>query len=185
MKHISLLLLLVMATQTTPAQTTAEPIQQPQQILPTAGATLHFGYLSYQAALHAMPTYTIAQHNLNALRTKYDEEMKRVEEEFNQKYELFLDGQHNFAPSILQKRQAELQDLMEENMVFKQEARRLMHQAEEEAYKPLRDRLALAIQKVGREKGLAFVLNTDNDAVPYVNTAWGIDISEAVKAETK
>ena len=76
-------------------------------------ASLRFGYLSYTSVLKLMPDYIAAQRNIDDLRTKYDVEMKRVENEFNQKYEQFLEGQHDFAPSILQKRQAELQELME------------------------------------------------------------------------
>ncbi len=50
--------------------------------------------------------------------------MKRATDEFNLKYEAFLDGLKDFAPAIRMKRQAELQELMEKNMAFKQEAAR-------------------------------------------------------------
>lgn len=141
-----------------------------------------FGYFSYQAVFEASPDYVIAQQNLDDLRAKYDKEMKRVEEEFNAKYEDFLDGQKDFAPTILQKRQAELQELMEKNMAFKQEAKRLLKQAENEAYKPLKEKLAHAILTVGKKKGLAFILNTDNNAVPYINAAVGEDVTADITA---
>lgn len=84
---------------------------------------IRFGYLSCDSVLHSMPEYNAAMKNLKELKAKYDSEMKRVEDEFNNKYELFLEGQSDFAPSIRQKRQAELQELMEKNMAFKEEAR--------------------------------------------------------------
>lgn len=87
---------------------------------------IRFGYLSCDSVLHSMPEYNAAMKNLKELKAKYDSEMKRVEDEFNNKYELFLEGQSDFAPSIRQKRQAELQELMEKNMAFKEEARRLL-----------------------------------------------------------
>lgn len=74
---------------------------------------IRFGYLSCDSVLHSMPEYNAAMKNLKELKAKYDSEMKRVEDEFNNKYELFLEGQSDFAPSIRQKRQAELQELME------------------------------------------------------------------------
>ena len=70
-----------------------------------AGAQVKFGYFSYEEAFQSMPEYALAQANLKDLKSKYDAEMKRVEEEFNRKYEEFLDGQGDFAPTILQKRQ--------------------------------------------------------------------------------
>ncbi len=69
---------------------------------------------------------------------KYDEETKRVETEFNSKYEEFLDGQRSYAKTILEKRQAELRELMEKNIAFKAEAARLLKQAEDDAYAPLK-----------------------------------------------
>ena len=78
-----------------------------------AQTPLKYGYFSFSEALKAMPAYAVAERNMADLRAKYAEEGKRVEDEFNKKYEQFLDGQRDFAPSILQKRQAELQEMME------------------------------------------------------------------------
>ena len=141
-----------------------------------------FGYFSYREAFKSMPDYVIAQRNIDDLRTKYVNEMKRVEQEFNQKYEMFLDGQRDFAPSIRHKRQAELQELMEKNMAFKEEAKQLLKKAEGNIYKPLRDKLAAALQRVAKEKGLAFILNTDNDAVPFIDPTTGFNVQADVNA---
>lgn len=139
-----------------------------------------FGYLSCDSAMHAMPEYGAAKKSLATLQAQYDEEMKRVEDEFNQKYETFLEGQHDFAPSILQKRQAELQELMEKNIAFKKEARRLMAEAEKEAMKPIKEKIKRAIKQAGQTRGLAFILNTDNNAIPYTDAVMGEDITQAV-----
>lgn len=179
MKHFMLSLLLAGASLQARAQAVAvQPAPLPMAAQPAAA--LRFGFFSYKAAFEAMPDYAVAHRNLEDLRLKYDAEMKRVEDEFNAKYEAFLEGQRDFAPSILQKRQAELQEMMEKNMAFKQEAQRLLRQAEDEAYKPLREKLAAAVLKVGAEKGLAFILNTDDNAVPYVNVNLGEDVSAAI-----
>lgn len=141
---------------------------------------LRFGYLSCDTALHALPEYPIVQNNLAELRSKYDAEMKRVEDEFNQKYELFLEEQRNLASSILQKRQAELQELIEKNTAFKEKARSLLADAEKEALAPLKQRIANAIKQIGQARGLAFIINTDGNALPYADTTMGEDITEAV-----
>ena len=84
-----------------------------------ASAQMSFGYFSYDEAIKSMPEYTLVQENLADLKSKYDQEMKRVEDEFNRKYEDFLDGRNDFAPTILQKRQTELQELLKKNVEFK------------------------------------------------------------------
>ena len=92
-----------------------------------------------------------------------------------------LDGQHDFAPSILQKRQAELQEMMEKNVAFKNESKRLLAQADAESKAALKVRLRAIVARIGAERGYAFILNTDNDAVPFVNKAMGEDINALVK----
>ncbi|MFA6727119.1 MAG: OmpH family outer membrane protein [Prevotella sp.] len=141
-----------------------------------------FGYFSYQTVLQSMPAYAKTRSNLSDLSNKYDAEMKRVEEEFNNKYEEFLEGQRDFAPSILEKRQAELRDLMEKNIAFREQSKRLLKQAEQNAMAPLKASIAAAVSKIGKQQGLAFVLNTDNDAVPYIDTSLGIDITAALES---
>lgn len=148
-------------------------------------ATLRYGYINYQEALKQMPGYAATQQNIKVLQDKYAAEMKRVEDEFNKKYEDFLDGQRDFAPSILRKRQAELQDLMQKNVAFKAEAQRLLQQAEQEANARLRTNLNAIIVKLGTERNLAFVLNTDNNAVPFLNPQQGEDLLPLVKEAAK
>lgn len=146
---------------------------------------LKFGYLSYDDALKAMPEYSQALANVDKLRAQYDNELKRAEKEFNSKYEDFLENQRSMAPAILDKRQAELQELLQKNLNFKAEADRLLKQAENDAYAPLRQKLDNAIRKIGMQRGYAFVMNTDGNACPYVDSTRGEDISVIVGDELK
>jgi outer membrane protein len=148
-----------------------------------ASAQVKFGFLSYSQALQSMPDYALAKENLAKLEEQFETEMKRAEEEFNKKYEEFLEGQQEFAVSIRNKRQSELQELMQKNMAFKQEARRLLKNAEADAMKPLHEKLKAVLAKVGQQRGLACILNTDGDALPYVDPAQGEDVTEVINRE--
>ena len=142
---------------------------------------LKFGYINFDEVIRIMPEYAQVESDMSQLRSKYDAEMKRAEDEFNKKYEEFLEGQHDFAPSIYQKRQAELIDMMDKNISFKNEARRLLRQAEQDARQPLKDKLKGILARLGQERGYAFILNTDGDALPFVNPEQGEDITQMVK----
>lgn len=144
-------------------------------------ALFHFGWLSYDSVLTAMPEYATVQAELATLRAQYEAEQQRVEDEFNKKYEAFLDGQRDFPATILQKRQSELQEMLDRNIAFKQESLRLLAAAEAEAMAPLRQKLATALYVVGTERGLAFILNTDSGAAPFVNPFLGEDVTDAVR----
>ena len=149
------------------------------------GAQVKFGYFSYEQILKWMPEYKIVVDNMNDLKSKYDAETKRVEEEFNRKYEEFLDGQRDFAPTILQKRQTELQELLNRNVAFKAESERLLAEAEKEAFAPLHQKLSNALQTIGAQNGYAFILNTDGNACPYIDPTMGEDVTNILKEALK
>jgi|UniRef100_UPI003FEF3F2D outer membrane protein len=179
------LLFLAFALFALSASAQQNPAVGAQQATTAAQPVLRFGYFSFEQVFHTMPGYAIAKHNMDELRGKYDEETKRVETEFNSKYEEFLDGQRSYAKSILEKRQAELRELMEKNIAFKAEAARLLKKAEKEAYAPLKAKMNAALQQIGKENGFAFILNTDNNATPYLSAEMGVDITEALKEKIK
>ena len=141
---------------------------------------LKFGYLSYEQALKAMPDYALAQKTLKELRAQYDAEQQRVEQDFNLKYEEFLEGQRDFPETILRKRQTELKELLERNIAFKNESRQQLAKAEAEAMAPLKQQLANVLAQIAMERGYAFILNTDRDAVPFINPAIGEDVTPLV-----
>ncbi len=148
-----------------------------------AGAQARFGYFSYEAVLESMPECATVKHDLDQLRQKYDAELRRAETEFNAKYEEFLDGQRDFAPAILRKRQAELQEIVEKNAAFRKESERLLQQAGDDAYRPLRRRLDAAVAKVGQARAYEFVINTDSNACPYISPAVGEDATPYIKSQ--
>ena len=153
-------------------QATAAKAQEPQPV---------FGYLSYDSALVAMPQLAIVEKQMSDLQQAYDAEMKRVEDDFNQKYEAFLDGRKDFPRTILLKRQTELQQLLQQNIEFKAQCRQEMEKARREAMVPLQGRLAEAIATVARRHKLALVVNTDANACPFIEPALALDLNDEVR----
>lgn len=150
-----------------------------------ATPSIKFGYLSYQAAIQSMTDYTLVQQQMADLKAKYQAEAKRVEDEFNRKYEEFLEGQRDFPKSILQKRQTELQELMEKNIAFKNSSREQLAKEETEAFAPLYNKLNETLAKICAEKGYAFIIDTDIKAVPVVNPLMCEDINQVVQDALK
>ena len=145
--------------------------------------SMKFGYLSFETVMKSMPEYAAMQTNLSQLREQYEAEQKRVEDDFNKKYEEFLDGQASFPKTILQKRQSELQEMLDKNIAFKKESQLLLANAENTMLEDLKSAITAALVELGQERGYAFILNTDQNAVPFINPALGEDITEEVKAK--
>jgi outer membrane protein len=142
----------------------------------------HFGFISYNEVLKSMPEYEVAVKNLEELKKTYDQELSRAEQDFSRKFYEFVDGQKDFPENIMLKRQKELQQLMDESIKFKDEAKLLLAKSEKELMAPLHSRLKDVLREVGLERNYAYILNTDNNAYPFVNTTGeGEDCTDIVK----
>ena len=144
-------------------------------------AQIQFGYLSYQQVLKEMPEYAQAMQELQTLKAKYDEEAARGEAEFQKKFVDFLQGQKDFPQSIMQKRQAELQTLMDNGVAFRVQVQGLIAQAEKDLVAEVQKKLNRVLLEVGVEYGYGYILNTDDNACPYINPVVGVDVTELVR----
>ena len=169
MKKTVLFLLLTVVSLAVSAQDTKDSV------------AIKFGYLSYDSVMVAMPEYAEFKTNMAQLREQYEAEQKRVENDFNKKYEEFLDGQATFPKTILQKRQSELQEMLDRNIDFKKQSLKMLNDVEANLMNNIKTTINTAVSIVAQERGFAFVLNTDKDAVTFINPAMGEDITEAVK----
>ena len=144
-------------------------------------AQIQFGYVSYEQILKEMPEYTKAQQDLTALKAKYEAEAQKGEEEFQRKFVDFLQGQKDFPQAIMQKRQAELQAMMDGGVTFRQKSQELIAQAEKDLMQDAQKRLNRALLEVGVEMGYGYILNTDNNNCPYISPVMGVDVSNIVR----
>ena len=140
------------------------------------------GYFSYKAILEDMPDYVTAMLGVETLSKQYDEELKAASDEFNEKYELFLDQQSMLDEPIKQKRQADLQSLLDRNTQFRNESMRLLKQAEQDALAPVKQKLNKAIQSVGYSGAFLLIVNTDSEACPYIDSNSAEDVTAKIKS---
>ena len=148
----------------------------------SGATTMKFGFLSYDSVRQSMKEYAEMQQQVATMRSAYEAEMKRVEDDFNKKYEEFLDGQKNFPTTILQKRQSELQEMLDKNIAFKNESQRILNETEAQLLESINLMVKICVQQVGQKHGYAFILNTDADALLWLNPEMGEDVTEEVKA---
>ena len=146
-----------------------------------SSAQIQFGYISYDQILKELPEFAQAQQDLSTLKAKYEAEAQKGEEEFQRKFVDFLQGQKDFPQAIMQKRQAELQNLMDNGVAFRMKSQELIAQAEKDIMQEAQKRLNRALLEVGVEMGYGYILNTDNNNCPYINPVVGVDVSNLVR----
>lgn len=141
------------------------------------------GYLSYDEALKSMPEYVILEKKMADLQQAYEAELKRVEDDFNEKYEAFLEGRKDYPRTILLKRQTELQQLLQRNVEFKEQSQEELAKTRLGELTPLQTRLAEVIADIAHKKQLILVVNTDANACPFIDPNVSVNLNEEVRRQ--
>ena len=152
-------------------------------ILPLgAMAQSKFAHMNSQEVITAMPEYTKAQADLDKMSKDYQTEMQRTQEEFNKKYQEFLQQADSLPKNIAERRQKELQDMAQRQEQFQQEAYQSMQKAQQDAMTPIYQKLDQAIQAVGKAEGVIYICDIARTPVAYIGTE-SIDVTAKVKTQ--
>ena len=128
------------------------------------------GRISSKTILANMPQYKAMQRSMVALKAQYEAEAKKSEEDFQRKFEEFMQGQKEFPKTILEKRQNELQNMLET----------LLAEAEKSLMADIMAEMSEAISTVAQERSISIVFDTDNGSVPYMVSGLAVDLTSAV-----
>lgn len=139
--------------------------------------TIRFGYLSYTEVMEAMPEYAQAMADIDSLKSVYDREVQQSSADLNKRFVEYVEGLKSFPENILLKRQKELQMLIDQSLEFKKGAQTVLDKAQKEIMQSVKVRLKEVIAKIGKDRKYAFILNTDNNACPFVDGEQGEDIT--------
>ena len=152
-------------------------------ILPMSVFAQKFGHIRSQEILIVMPEYTKAQADIQTMQKQYEDDMKRVEQEFQKKFTAFQEEQANLPKNILERRQKELQELNERAMQMQQDAQQELQQSWMEMLEPIAKKIDDAIKAVGQEGGYVFIFDLNATQIPFVNETYATDVTSAVKAK--
>ena len=152
-------------------------------VLPMSVFAQKFGHIKSQEILLAMPEYTKAQTDIQTMQKQYEDDMKRVQEEFQKKFTAFQEEQANLPKNILERRQNELQQLQERGMQMGQDAQRELEKAWMEMLEPIAKKNDDAIKAVGQEGGYVYIFDLNATQIPFVNETLSTDVTSAVKAK--
>ncbi|MCD8309997.1 MAG: OmpH family outer membrane protein [Prevotellaceae bacterium] len=147
-----------------------------------AMAQTKFAHMNSQDVIVAMPEYTKAQADLEAMSKEYQTEMQRTQDEFNKKYQEYLAQADSLPKNIAERRQKELQDMAQRQDQFQQEAYQSMQKAQQDAMTPIYEKLDNAIQAVGKAEGVIYIFDQARTPIPYVG-GQSVDVTDKVKAQ--
>lgn len=152
-------------------------------VLPMSVFAQKFGHIKSQEILLAMPEYTKAQTDIQTMQKQYEDDMKRVQEEFQKKFTAFQEEQANLPKNILERRQNELQQLQERGMQMGQDAQRELEKAWMEMLEPIAKKIDDAIKAVGQEGGYVYIFDLSSTQIPFISDTHSTDVTSTVKAK--
>jgi outer membrane protein len=117
---------------------------------------------------------------MDALREQYEAEARKSENDFQKKFEEFMQGHRDFPKTILEKRQNELQNMLETNAAFRIKVQNLLVEAEKSMMADVMSELNEAISVVAKEKNVSIVFDLDGGTVPYIIPGLALDLTSSV-----
>ena len=146
---------------------------------------LKFGHINAQEIVSAMPEFAKAQSDIEALDKQLTSELQRTQEEFNKKYQEFQQAiaKDSLPANIAERRQKELQDMMQRQEQLQQEAQQQMQKAQAEAMAPIYKKVDDAIKAVGAAEGVIYIFDLARTPVAYVNESQSINLTPKVKTQ--
>ena len=91
--------------------------------------------------------------------------------------------QANLPKNIAERRQKELDDLMQKGMQFQQDASQQLNQSWMEMLQPIAKKVDDAIKAVGQEGGYTYIFDLSAVNIPFVNETSSTNVTAAVKAK--
>lgn len=140
-------------------------------------------YFNYTEVIQAMPEVAQMNDSIQKQAEVFESELKILQEEFEKKYQAYLEQQDTLAESIKTRRQQEIMDLQERAQTFQQQAYQSQEQLQRALLAPIQEKIMKAVQDVGAENNYTYVLEAGSllyvspqsiNATPLVKTKLGL-----------
>lgn len=149
--------------------------------LPTMAFAQKFGMVDTNALIQALPEVKEVQTQLEASAKKYDEEGKRLQEEYQKKIQEIQTMDEKTTPEVIQKRRVEeIQALETKIQEFQVTVRQDLQRQQEQLMQPIQKKIMDAIQSVGTEGSYTMVFEK---GISLFNGKDVIDVTAQVKAK--
>ena len=146
----------------------------------TANAQAKFGHVNTQEVIQAMPEYTKAKSEIDALQAQYEADIKSMQEELQKKGEAYDKEQATLPENIKTRRQQELQDMYQKIQQSYQDNQQALQKASSEKMQEITTKMLDAIKAVGQAGGYVYIMET-GAGIPYISTTLSTDVTAEVK----
>jgi len=145
-----------------------------------------FAYVDTDAIIALMPETEIAKAKYEGQIIELQNQLEEMQVELNNLYQAYQDNESlvegttgKWSKAIKQVKESEITQLQERIATFQESAQVTVQDLQTELYKPIYDKIDLAVSTVAKEKGYFCVF--DINSILYVNPEKCDDISADIK----
>ena len=141
-----------------------------------------FGHVNAQEIIQAMPEFTKARADIEALTKTYETELKSLQDELQKKAEAYEKEQATLPANIKERREKELQDMYQKIQQSYQDNQMALQKASQDKMQAITTKVLDAIKSVGQTGGYVYIMEI-NGGVPYISTTLSTDVTAQVKTK--
>lgn len=150
-------------------------------LAPLALSAQKFGHFNAAEIMEAMPETATMRTELQSLAKVYEDDLKRMKEEFQRKVDEYQKEQANLLDNVRARREQELTDLQQRLQQSATDNQQAFQKAQMEKMQAIQDKVMAAVKKVGDEGGYVYLMDTSSGAVPYINEKLSTDVAPEIK----
>ncbi len=126
-----------------------------------------FGHINSSRLLSIMPEREAAQRQIQREAQSLQEELEKMQVEYNNKLQVYIEAQDTLSQAVRQLRERELRELQTRIQEFQAGAQEDLQQREMELIQPIFEKIEQAIAQVARERGYIYVFDIDANSILY------------------
>ena len=146
----------------------------------TANAQQKFGHVNSQEIIQAMPEFSKARTEIEALTKQYEADLKSMYEELQKKGEAYEKEQATLPANIKGRREKELAEMQQKIQQNYQDNQQALAQAQQEKMNAITTKVLDAIKAVGQAGNYIYIMDMGS-GVPYISTTLSTDVTAEVK----
>ena len=151
-------------------------------LTPIAVMAQKFGHVNTQDIIQAMPEYTKAKNEIDALQKQYEADLKSMQDELQKKSQDYEANEKTLPDNIKQRRQQELQEMYQKIQQSYQDNQQALAKASQEKMSAITAKVVDAIKQVGDAGGYVYIMEL-NGGIPYISNTLSTDVTAQVKTK--
>ena len=148
----------------------------------TTASAQKFGHVNSQEIIQAMPEFTKARTDIEALTKQYEADLKSMQDELQKKSEAYEKEQATLPANIKQRRETELTEMYQKIQQSYQDNQQALAKEQSERMQAITTKVLDAIKSVGEAGGYVYIMDLTG-GIPFISSPLSTDVTAQVKAK--